>query len=70
MIEAISHINDSKDTIEEILETFERKYTFEVVTKILGVDIPHQCVKIRSLPKKIVYWEGTKFHRFKCRKRK
>ncbi len=70
MIEAISHINDSKEAIEEILKDFARKYSFEVVSKILGIDILRQCVKIRSLPRKIVYWEGPTFHRFKCRRRK
>ncbi|MFX1506624.1 MAG: pyridoxamine 5'-phosphate oxidase family protein [Promethearchaeota archaeon] len=70
MIEAISHINSSKDAIEEILTKFERKYTFEVISKILGIDIVNQCVKIRALPHKIIYWEGPSFHRFKCEKQK
>jgi hypothetical protein len=70
MIEAISDINNSKDAVEEILREFERKYTFEVITKILGIDIVRQCVKIRALPRKIIFWEGPSFHRFKCRKKK
>ena len=70
MIEAISQINNSEDAIEEILRDFTRKYTFEVVSKILGIDIVHQCVKIRSFPQKIIYWEGPMFHRIKCGKRK
>ena len=68
MIEAISHINDSKEVLEEILTEFERKYTFEAISKILGIDIVNQCVKIRALPRKIIYWEGPSFHRFKCGK--
>ncbi|UCG04197.1 MAG: pyridoxamine 5'-phosphate oxidase family protein [Candidatus Heimdallarchaeota archaeon] len=70
MIEAISHITDSKDAIKETLKDFERKYSFEVVTKILGIDIVRYCVKIRVLPLKIIYWEGPTFQRFRCRKRK
>jgi len=70
MIEAITHINDSKEVINEILENFQRKYTLEVVSKILGIDILQNCVKIRSLPQKIVYWEGPIFKRFKCKKHK
>ncbi|MFX0124806.1 MAG: pyridoxamine 5'-phosphate oxidase family protein [Candidatus Hodarchaeota archaeon] len=70
MIEATSQIIDSKDAIEEIVKNFERKYTSEVVSKILGIDIVNQSVKIRSLPQKIVYWEGPTFRRFRCRKRK
>ncbi|MFW9904790.1 MAG: pyridoxamine 5'-phosphate oxidase family protein [Candidatus Thorarchaeota archaeon] len=70
MIEAISQINSSKDAIEEILREFERKYTFEVISKILGIDIVDQCVKIQALPRKIIYWEGPSFHRFKCEKQK
>jgi len=70
MIEALSHINDSKDVIEESLIDFERKYTSEVISKILGIDIINQCVKIRSFPQKIIYWRGPRFHRFNCKKRK
>lgn len=70
MIEAISQINSSEDAIKEILTEFERKYTFEVISKIWGIDIVHQCVKIQALPQKIIYWEGPSFRRFTCKKRK
>jgi general stress protein 26 len=70
MIEAISYINSSREAIEEILGEFEKKYTFEVIYEILGLDVVNKCVKISSLPQKIVYWEGPTFHRFRCRKRK
>ena len=70
MVEALSYIIDSKDAIEESLIDLERKYTSGIISKILGIDIINQCVKIRSLPQKIVYWRNPIFRRFTCKKRK
>ncbi|UCE12567.1 MAG: pyridoxamine 5'-phosphate oxidase family protein [Candidatus Heimdallarchaeota archaeon] len=69
MIEAVSQLNDSKDEVEECFNYLRKKYNSDIVTKILGIDIILNYVKIQAFPVKIVYWKGPFFKKFKCNQR-
>ncbi len=70
MIEAVSQQSNSQDDVRECFDDLQKKYTFDVVTKILGIDIILKYIKIMAFPVKIVYWKGPFFKKFKCEQRK
>ena len=71
MIEAVSQQSNSQDDVRECFEDLQKKYNFDVVTKILGIDIILKYIKIMAFPVKIVYWKAPAFFKkFKCKQRK
>lgn len=69
MIEAVSQQNNTKDEIEECFNSLQNKYGSDIVTKILGIDIILNYIKVQVLPVKIVYWKGPFFKKFRCKHR-
>ncbi len=69
MIEAIVKLSTSSQHIQECFEMLLEKYGDNIVTKILGIDIDKNYIKIQARPLKIVYWKGPFFSSYKCKQK-
>ncbi|MFX0085840.1 MAG: hypothetical protein ACFFAU_09205 [Candidatus Hodarchaeota archaeon] len=66
MIEAVSQKIISQEGVAECFDFLQKKYSLDVVSKILGIDVLLSYIKIRVFPLKIVFWKGPFFRRFIC----
>lgn len=67
MIEAVTQKIISQEGVKECFDILQKKYSDDVVTKILGIDIIFSYIKVEVLPLKIVFWKGPFFRRFICK---
>jgi len=70
MIEAIVKLSTSNQHIQNCFELLREKYGDNIVTKVLGIDIDTNYIKIQARPLKIVYWKGPFFQTYKCKQKK
>ncbi len=70
MIEAVSELVSSQKEVEQCFDNLQNKYSIDIVSKILGIDIILSYIKIKAFPLKIVFWKGPFFKRFICKRKK
>ncbi len=69
LLESDSEITDSLTKIQECLIHLQKKYSTNIISKILGLNVPSNYVMIRTCPRRIFFWKGPFFNRFKCKQK-
>ncbi len=70
MIKAVSQLSKAQKEIRECFENLQKKYSSDIITKILGMDSTQKSVRLKAIPLEIVYWKGPFYKQFRCKQRK
>lgn len=66
MIKAVSELSETHEEIRRCYENLQKKYSSDVITKILGIDAIQKSLRLKAVPIGISYWKGPFYKKFRC----